>query len=112
MVGLMHGGQPPRELTTGAISQSRRSRPLLSVSPSLVELADRPDELDVIRADRPDGPLTTSYCTDRAGKRNYRYDAIWVSSHFTMGSVEYVYDEAIEAGTDHALVLAALLVGP
>ena len=73
-------------------------------------LADRPDELDMIRADRTDGPLTTSYCTDRAGKRKYRYDAIWVSSHFTVGSVEYVYDEAIEAGTDHGLVLAGLVV--
>jgi hypothetical protein len=29
-----------------------------------------------------------------------------------VGSVEYVYDEAIEAGTDHALVLAELVVGP
>ena len=75
-------------------------------------LADHPDELDKIRADRPDGPLTTSYCTDSAGKRNYRYDAIWVSSHFTVASVEYVYDEAIEAGTDHGLVLAGLVVGP
>jgi len=73
--------------------------------------ADHPDELDMIRADRPDGPLTTSYCTDSAGKRKYRYDAIWVSSHFTVESVEYVYDEAIEAGTDHALVLAELVVG-
>jgi hypothetical protein len=27
-------------------------------------------------------------------------------------SVEYVYDEAIDAGTDHGLVLAGLLVGP
>ena len=47
---------------------------------------------------------------DCAGKRKYRYDAIWVSSHFTVESVEYVYDEAIEAGTDHALVLAGLVV--
>ena len=75
-----------------------------------LQLADRPDELDMIRADRPDGPLTTSYCTDSAGKRKYRYDAIWVSSHFTVESVEYVYDEAIEAGTDHGLVLAGLVV--
>ena len=48
---------------------------------------------------------------DCAGKRKYRYDAIWVSSHFTVESVEYVYDEAIEAGTDHGLVLAGLMVG-
>ena len=54
----------------------------------------------------------TSYCTDGAGERRYRYDAIWVSSHFTVGSVEYVYDEAIEAGTDHALVLAGLAFRP
>ena len=77
-----------------------------------LHLADHPDELAMIRVDRPDGPLMTSYCTDRAGKRNYRYDAIWVSSHFTVASVEYVYDEAIEAGTDHGLVLTGLVVGP
>ena len=69
------------------------------------------DVLRLYLADRPDGPLTTSYCTDRAGERKYRYDAIWVSSHFTVESVEYVYDEAIEAGTDHGLVLAGLMVG-
>jgi endonuclease/exonuclease/phosphatase family metal-dependent hydrolase len=73
-------------------------------------LADRPDELDMIRADRPDGPLATSY-RGTVGERKSRYDAIWVSSHFTVASVEYVYDEAIEAGTDHGLVLAGLLVG-
>ena len=73
-------------------------------------LANRPEDLDLIRADRPNGPLMTSYCTDGAGERRYRYDAIWVTSHFTVGSVEYVYDEAIEAGTDHALVLAGLVV--
>jgi hypothetical protein len=75
-------------------------------------LANRPEDLDLIRADRPNGPLMTSYCTDGAGERRYRYDAIWVSSHFTVGSVEYVYDEAIEAGTDHALVLAGLAFRP
>ena len=75
-------------------------------------LANRPDDLDLIRADRPNGPLMTSYCTDGAGERRYRYDAIWVTSYFTVESVEYVYDEAIEAGTDHALVLAGLTVGP
>ncbi len=77
-----------------------------------LHLANRPEDLDVIRVDRPDGPLMTSYCTGGAGKRRYRYDAIWVTSQFTVGSVEYVYDEAIEAGTDHALVLAGLTVGP
>jgi len=77
-----------------------------------LHLADHPDELAMIRVKRPDGPLMTSYCTGGAGKRRYRYDAIWVTSHFTVESVEYVYDEAIEAGTDHALVLAGLLVDP
>jgi len=53
----------------------------------------------------------TSYRTGGVGERRYRYDAIWVTSHFTVESVEYVYDESIEAGTDHALVLAGLAVG-
>ena len=77
-----------------------------------LHLADHSDELAMIRVERPDGPLMTSYRTGGSGKRRYRYDAIWVTSQFTVGSVEYVYDEAIEAGTDHALVLAGLTVGP
>jgi len=75
-------------------------------------LGDHPDELDVIRADHPSGPLATSYCTNSSGDNKYRYDAIWVSAHFAVESVEYVYDQAIDAGTDHALVQADLVLVP
>ncbi len=75
-------------------------------------LGDHPDELDEIRADHPSGPLATSYCTNSSGDNKYRYDAIWVSAHFAVESVEYVYDQAIDAGTDHALVQADLVLVP
>lgn len=72
-------------------------------------LGDNPDDLRRIRADRPNGPLMTSYCTDAARERRYRYDAIWASPHFAVESVEYLYEGAVEAGTDHALVLAEVV---
>jgi len=75
-------------------------------------LGDHPDELDEIRADHPSGPLATSYCTNSSGDNKYRYDAIWVSAHFAVESVEYVYGQAIDAGTDHALVQADLVLVP
>lgn len=68
-------------------------------------LADHPDELAAIRAERPEGPLRTSHCTGRHGQNHWRYDAVWLTSHFRVTGVEYHYEAAVEAGTDHALVL-------
>ena len=58
---------------------------------------------------RPDGPLAVSYI--RGNKRKYtpsRYDFIYATKDIGVINVKYLYDEAIEAGSDHALVLAEL----
>lgn len=68
-------------------------------------LAARPDELEVIRSERPDGPLAISYRTGDQDQHRYRFDQIWLTPDFEVQSVRYLYDEAIAAGTDHALVL-------
>lgn len=68
-------------------------------------LAAHPEELATIRAQSPGGPLAVSYCTGSDGQRHHRYDAVWLSPHFDVESVTYLYREALEAGTDHALVL-------
>jgi endonuclease/exonuclease/phosphatase family metal-dependent hydrolase len=62
---------------------------------------------DEISSLRPSGPLRVSH---RTGKQRdpRRYDAIWASPHFTVDDVTYLYEEAISAGSDHALVVAEL----
>lgn len=44
-------------------------------------------------------------------KREYtpcRYDFIYATKDIELINIKYLYDEAIEAGSDHALVLAEL----
>lgn len=74
-------------------------------------LADHPDALARIRADRPTGPLAVSHRTGRTNERlgnPRRYDHIYASADFEVRDVQYLYDEAIEAGSDHALVVCEL----
>lgn len=68
-------------------------------------LGDRPEKLEAIRAERPEGPLEVSHCTGPRDDQRYRYDAVWLSHHFRVDSVKYFYEESVEAGTDHGLVL-------
>lgn len=68
-----------------------------------------PDELARRRAEHPEGPLAVSNMPGpKAHRSPYRYDAIWVSDHFEVQDIRYLYDEAIAAGTDHALVRGTL----
>lgn len=62
-----------------------------------------PDELQRIRQERPGGPLAISY-DPAAGP--VRYDHIWATGDLEVIEVRYLYDEAVAAGSDHALVLA------
>jgi hypothetical protein len=77
-----------------------------------VWLAEHPDELRRIRAERPTGPLAV---THRPGKNKkhmgtpQRYDAIWATDHFRVVAVEHLYDEAEDLEIDHALVIAELV---
>lgn len=72
-------------------------------------LAAHPDEMEQIRALRPQGPLAVSHDTGKQG--NYvprRYDVICATPDFQVERVEYLYEEALQAGSDHALVVATL----
>lgn len=75
-------------------------------------LDDHPDELAAICAERPQGPLVTSHRTGDGGVNPWRYDAVWLTSHFEVTGVEYHYEAALEAGTDHALVLVDAELDP
>ena len=72
-------------------------------------LDKNPQKLQEIKKLRPEGPLAISHI--RGNKRKYtpcRYDFIYATQDFEVINVKYLYDEAIEAGSDHALVLAEL----
>ncbi|WP_207799694.1 hypothetical protein [Candidatus Cryosericum hinesii] len=54
----------------------------------------------------PNGPLADSYHRGRKGKYlRCRYDSIRVSPSISVTDVRYLYEEAVRAGSDHALVV-------
>jgi hypothetical protein len=67
---------------------------------------DRDPQLqDAIATQRPEGPLAI---THRRRGINCRYDAIYVSPEFHVTAVQHLWDDAIAAGSDHAVVIASL----
>ena len=52
--------------------------------------------------------LTTSYHVNRKG--NVRYDFLFVNQNINIGSCKYLYEEAIEATSDHALIVSNVLM--
>jgi endonuclease/exonuclease/phosphatase family metal-dependent hydrolase len=74
-------------------------------------LMSKPDLFETIKQSRPKGPLDVSHITGkgRRGTRR-RYDFIFVTPDIRVKSVEYLFDEACAAGSDHALVKAELEV--
>jgi len=74
-------------------------------------LSKKKEDMDKIIREFPDGPLAVSH---RTGKRKgskgnaRRYDSVWVSNHYDVDNVMYLYEESIVAGSDHSLVLADL----
>lgn len=74
-----------------------------------VWLAAHPDEFERIRQLRPSGPLAFSYDRGHKGISIWsRYDHVLVTPDVSVEHVDYLYPEAIAAGSDHALVLADL----
>lgn len=74
-------------------------------------LGDHPEELENIKAERPNGPLAVSHRTGGRGQQrtiDRRYDAIWVSADFKVKGVEYPYDASCAAGSDHSAVVVDL----
>src|SRR5258706_8867508 len=74
-------------------------------------LAGHPDAAAAVAADRPLGPLAI---THRTGKRKNspgtgrRFDSIWITPHWTVQHIDDLYDDAIHAGSDHAIVITDL----
>ena len=72
---------------------------------------DNPTAADAARRAHPNGPREISYVEKRATPPiPRRYDVILVSHAFGPTRVRYRYDESIEAGSDHGLVEATLVV--
>jgi endonuclease/exonuclease/phosphatase family metal-dependent hydrolase len=74
-----------------------------------VFLDKNPDQLKLIQEIRPTGPLAISYDRGRKDKSiPCRYDFIYVTPDIEVHNAQYYYEEAISAGSDHALVMAEL----
>jgi len=69
--------------------------------------ANHPAELKRRVRYYPNGPLADSYHRGRRGKYLHcRYDSIRVSPGIHVLDVRYLYEDAVRAGSDHALVVA------
>lgn len=88
------------------------ANPLHNMKDALrVYLDSHPDILQHLETLRPMGPLALSHV--RGNRRKYtdcRYDFIYVTPDIKVKSVEYLYEESVKAGSDHALVVAELEV--
>ena len=74
-------------------------------------LLSNQDMLETIVQDRPKGPLAVSHITGKGSNpKERRYDFIFVTPDIKVKKVEYVFEEACAAGSDHALVYAQLEV--
>lgn len=68
-----------------------------------------PHELQRIKAGYPNGPLATTYIRGNGKlKTPCRYDHIYISPHIRVTAIDHVYEEAVAAESDHALVIAEL----
>jgi len=73
--------------------------------------ADHPAELSRRVRYYPNGPLADSYHRGRRGKYlRCRYDSIRISPGINVTDVRYLYEEAVRAGSDHALVVADIIL--
>jgi exonuclease III len=76
-----------------------------------VYLANNPNELAKIVASRPNGPLAISHLRgNRRKKTECRYDFIYATPDVGVEKVVYQFDDTIRAVSDHALVIADLVV--
>lgn len=73
-------------------------------------LGDHPGQMADIAKDHPEGPLAMSYDRGRGHGRSIpcRYDFILVPPRVEVVDLRYLYEEALQAGSDHGLVVAEL----
>jgi endonuclease/exonuclease/phosphatase family metal-dependent hydrolase len=94
------------------------SEPLLLGSNPLHKLRDayrvfleaHPDEMARVMQARPCGPLAVSHLRGKRTKTECRYDFVYVSSEIVVQRVAYLFEEAVRASSDHAVVIADLQV--
>jgi endonuclease/exonuclease/phosphatase family metal-dependent hydrolase len=73
-----------------------------------VWLAAHPLEAEQRYALCPQGPLALSHYRGRGAPIPCRYDFIYITPDFSVSQIQYLYDEAINAGSDHAMVVSDL----
>lgn len=67
--------------------------------------------MEEIVSRRPTGPLAISHIRgNRRKMTECRYDFIYISPGLDVLQVSYLYEESVQAGSDHALVTALLKV--
>jgi endonuclease/exonuclease/phosphatase family metal-dependent hydrolase len=67
--------------------------------------------MEEIASRRPAGPLAISHIRgNRRKMTECRYDFIYISPELDVLEVKYLYEESVQAGSDHALVTALLKV--
>jgi endonuclease/exonuclease/phosphatase family metal-dependent hydrolase len=76
-----------------------------------VYLANNPNELAGIVGARPNGPLAISYVRGSGPQTTEcRYDFIYATPDVRVDKVAYVFDDTIREASDHALVIADLVL--
>jgi hypothetical protein len=76
-----------------------------------VYLAERPHMFEEIVSRKPAGPLAISYIRGKGRAMiECRYDFIYISPGLGVLDVNYLYEESVLAGSDHALVTALLKI--
>lgn len=76
-------------------------------------LNDDPARMQAVALERPSGPLAVSHHTGRRRSGPgvpRRYDSLWISPEIAISNITYNYENAIAAGTDHALLTAELSI--
>jgi len=74
-------------------------------------LMSNQDLFKTIVQDRPEGPLAVSHMTGKGrNPTERRYDFIFATPDIRVKKVEYIFEKACAAGSDHALVYADLEV--
>lgn len=71
-------------------------------------LSKHPLEAEKLRLLRPQGPLAVSYDRGQRTSVPCRYDFIYTTPDISVSQIRYLYEEAIKAGSDHAVVVADL----
>ena len=66
--------------------------------------------MEEIVSRRLSGPLAISHIRGNRRKIECRYDFIHISPGLDVLYVDYLYEESVQAGSDHALVTALLKV--